>query len=141
MRLQTRLETQPVIPMVGMADIAFLLIVFFMLTSTFSKDTGLDISLPSAATIESLPRREISVWVTQQGEVLLDRVPVPPEELPIRLAAALQQTSLKAVTIRGDQEVNYGVIVDIMDVSKQLGASITLAAVYEEPQSSPVRAP
>jgi biopolymer transport protein ExbD len=134
MRFETRLDTQPVIPMVGMADIAFLLIVFFMLTSTFSKDTGLDISLPSAATIDALPRREISIWVTNEGQVLVDRVPVPPEQVPVYLAAQLQQTSLKAVTIRGDERVNYGVIVDIMDVSKQLGASITLAAVYEEPQ-------
>ncbi len=139
MRFRTRLSTENTIPMASMADIAFLLIVFFMLTSTFAKDAGLDISLPSAASRDLLPKREVSIWVTREGEVLLDRQPVAPEKLPAAMAAALSQTSLKAVTIRGDQGVRYGIIVDIMDIAKGLGASITLAAVYRQPAAEPPR--
>ena len=141
MKFKSRLETQPFIPTASMADITMLLITFFLMTTTFSKDTGLNITLPAAATIETLPRREITIWVTQKGEVLVDRVPVAPKDLPAHLAQALQGTSLKAITIRGDEKVNYGVIVDIMDIAKQLGASITLAAIYEQPVIEPGRSP
>ena len=137
MRFRTRLQYENMISLPSMADIALLLISFFLLTSTFAKDAGLDISLPSAASRDMLPRREINIWITREGTVLLDRRPVAPEQLPAALAAALAQTSLKAVTIRGDQGVRYGVVVDIMDIAKQLGASITLAAVFEQSVAPP----
>jgi len=134
MKIRSRLSTENTIPMAAMADIAFLLIVFFMLTSTFAKDTGLDISLPKAQTSQSLPKRDISIWITRSGEVHIGKTIVPADRLQIiaALREALSDTSVKSVTIRGDEGVSYGSVVRVMDIAKQNGATITLAAVYEE---------
>ena len=134
MKLRSRLTTESTIPMAAMADIAFLLIVFFMLTSTFAKDTGLDISLPQAQTSQELPKRDVTVWITRSGEVHIDDtvVPADPRQIVAALREALRDASVRSVTIRGDQGVPYGDVVRVMDVAKQNGATITLAAVFQE---------
>jgi len=134
MRFRTRLTTDNTIPVAAMADIAFLLIVFFLLTSTFAKDTGLDISLPKAATSQDLPKRDVTIWITAGGEVHIGSVIVPPDRDRIiaALQKALQDESVQSVTIRGDEGVDYGDVVRVMDIAKQNGAAITLAAVYDE---------
>lgn len=134
MKLRTRLKTDNTIPVAAMADIAFLLIVFFLLTSTFAKDTGLDIQLPKAATSEELPKRDVTIWITRDGEVHIGGTVVPPDRRLIvaALREALKDTSIRSVTIRGDEGVQYGDVVRVMDIAKQNGAAITLAAVYEE---------
>jgi len=134
MKLRTRLKTDNTIPVAAMADIAFLLIVFFLLTSTFAKDTGLDISLPKAETSQDLPKRDVTIWITGSGEVHIGGTVVPPDRRQIvaALREALKDKSIQSVTIRGDEGVDYGDVVRVMDIAKQNGAAITLAAVYEE---------
>ena len=134
MKFTTRLKTDSGVPMSAMADIAFLLIAFFMLTSTFAKDTGLDISLPTAQTSQDLPKRDVTVHITRSGEVLINKTVIPADAAQIvaALREALSDESVKSVTIRGDQGVPYGSVVRVMDVAKQSGAAITLAAVFEE---------
>lgn len=134
MRFKTRLQTESTIPVAAMADIAFLLIIFFLLTSTFAKDTGLDINLPRAATSQDLPKRDVTIWITRTGEVHIGGMVVPADRRQIvaALREALKDESVQSVTIRGDEGVNYGDVVRVMDIAKENGATITLAAVYEE---------
>ncbi len=134
MRLRTRLRPENAIPLAAMADISMLLIIFFLLTSTFAKDTGLDISLPKAATSQDLPKRDVTIWITRGGEVHIGGTVVPPDRAQIvaALHEALKDESVQSVTIRGDEGVNYGDVVCVMDIAKQNGAAITLAAVYDE---------
>jgi biopolymer transport protein ExbD len=131
MKLKSRLQPLSPLPMATMADVAFLLIIFFMLTSTFARDTGLDIVLPRAMTSESLPKREVTVWVNRQGQVRINENWIQPGDLMAALRAEFAQAEVSGVTIRGDERVPYGTIVTVMDTAKQLGADITLAAEVE----------
>lgn len=117
--------------MATMADVAFLLIIFFMLTSTFARDTGLNVVLPKALSSEKLPKREVTIWVTHAGQIKVNDVWVRPEDLMAVLSRELGGARVKAVTIRGDERVPYGTIVTVMDTAKLLGADITLAAEVE----------
>ena len=127
-RLRTQLQTPNIVPMATMADVAFLLIIFFMLTSTFARDTGLDITLPKALSSESLPKNEVRVQITRLGQIYVDRQLVPPDRVRDALAEALSKTSLQAVTVQGDEHVPYGTVVTVMDAAKLCGANITLEA-------------
>lgn len=131
MKLKSRLPGLSPLPMATMADVAFLLIIFFMLTSTFARDTGLDITLPRAITSESLPRREVTIWVNRLGQIRVNESWIRPADLLKVLRAEFAQAGEKGVTIRGDEAVPYGTIVTVMDAAKQLGADITLAAEVE----------
>ncbi len=132
MKLKSRLKPLAPLPMATMADVAFLLIIFFMLTSTFAKATGLDIALPKAMTSESLPKREVTIWVDSHGQVKLNETGIKPEDLHAARQAEFAKGTVKGVTIRGDERVPYGTIVTVMDIAKILGADITLAAEIEE---------
>ncbi len=132
MRLRRRLPPLNPLPMATMADVAFLLIIFFMLTSTFAKDTGLDITLPTALTSEKLEKREVTIWVNREGQVRLNETWIAAADLREALRTEFAKADVKGVTIRGDEGVPYGTIVTVMDVAKMLGADITLAAEMEE---------
>ncbi len=131
MKLRSRLTPADMIPMATMADVAFLLIIFFMLTSTFAKDTGLDITLPKAITSEALPKREVTIWVNRAGQLKVNKNWIKPADLALVLKREFAQSASRGVTIRGDEGVPYGTIVTVMDTAKLLGADITLAAEIE----------
>ncbi len=116
-----------------MADIAFLLIIFFLLTSTFARDRGLDIKLPRAATTEQLPKRAITVQIGRDGEIRLNGRPVQAHQFQQALAAALAETSLKKVTVRADADVAYGRVFSVVDIARLEGArATTLAGTLRE---------
>lgn len=126
-----------IVPMATMADVAFLLIIFFMLTSTFAKDTGLDITLPRAITSQALPKRDVTIWVNRLGQLRVNQSWIRPDDLPDMLKREFAQAGARGVTIRGDEGVPYGTIVFVMDTAKLLGADITLAAEIEAEGSRP----
>lgn len=133
MPLRSKLRLENTIPMASMADIAFLLIIFFLLTSTFARDRGLDIKLPRAATTEQLPKRAITVQIGRDGEIRLNGRPVQAHQFQQALAAALAQTSLKKVTVRADADVAYGRVFSVVDIARLEGArATTLAGTLRE---------
>lgn len=117
--------------MVSMADIAFLLILFFLLTSSMTKETGVDVKLPRAQQADMLPKRDISIEVSKSGDIRLNKRAVSLSELPAALHAELGETSSKKVTIRGDQDSPYGTMVQVMAAVRGEKAEILLAAEME----------
>ncbi len=84
-----------------------------------------------------MPKREVTVWVTREGRIRVDRLWVTQEGLAEVLGQRLGEAEVKAVTIRGDERVPYGTIVTIMDAAKLLGADITLAAEIAAQAAAP----
>ena len=73
MELRRKAGTGAKIPTSSMADIAFLLIVFFMVTTIFKLEQGLAITLPRSEAGEKIPREKIAhVWIDRQGTILID---------------------------------------------------------------------
>jgi len=105
-----------------MADIVFLLLIFFMLSSTFIIQPGLKIKLPSAVTSEVELTKNIVLNITEEGYIFLDDTPTNILELPSSLNAALSKQEEKVVIIKADESVRHGFIVKVMDVAKLSGA-------------------
>jgi biopolymer transport protein ExbD len=138
MQLKSKLRLENTIPMASMADIAFLLIIFFLLTSTFARDRGLDIKLPRAATSQQLPKQAVTVQIGRDGELRLNGQPVQPQQFQQALAAALAKTSLKKVNVRADEDVAYGRVFAVVDIARLEGAQATaLAGTLREGGSRP----
>jgi biopolymer transport protein ExbD len=111
-----------------LTDVCLVLLVIFMVTATFlTQDAGLNIALPKAASSQSLPQREVTVFVSRTGQIEVDDAMVAPADLKGVLQQKLGQAQVRAVTIRGDERVPYGTVVTIMDAATLLGADITLA--------------
>ncbi len=120
--------------MATMADIAFLLIIFFMLTTVFSTDRGLLIELPETAVGEPLELRELVITLGAQGEVLLNGEPVGVEDLGDRVARARRRNPGLPVVVRSDRRVPYGRVADVMDELLQAGVRDVALPTAPEPE-------
>jgi len=109
------------IPTASMADVSFLLIIFFMITVTFAATRGLDLELP----VNEDPSREIdpveSVLVVAQpdGALLVDDRPMALGDLLDYLHPKLTRNPDKPVIVRSEPEAPYGAMVAVLDELRQ----------------------
>jgi len=110
------------IPTATMADIAFLLIVFFLLTTSMSHDKGLGLTLPPHGTATRIPSRNITkVWINAAGEIMHDRELVTLELIERRIKLMTEENPNLIVSIKTDSDALYEYFVDVIDAVKQAG--------------------
>jgi len=108
------------IPTASMADIAFLLIIYFMVTTTFAATRGLDFSLPQEEDTPLIDKEESVLIEIQPGGVLLvDNRPMQLSEVLDYLKPKLERNPMKPVIIRPDEIAEYGYMVDVFDELRQ----------------------
>lgn len=110
------------VPTSSMADIAFLLIIFFMLTAVFSVTRGLDFGLPKDDPKDLIvkPEESIHVIIHGSGSYEVDRRPASLEEVGGYIQAKMEQNPKKPVIIQTDPNVPYGATIDVLDLCRQL---------------------
>ncbi|MYA08459.1 MAG: biopolymer transporter ExbD [Holophagales bacterium] len=109
------------IPTSSMADIAFLLIVFFMVTTTFTATRGLDFALPEDDDDPPVVEKEESVLVEimPNGELIVDQDPMGLHEIIPYLKPKLERNPKKPVIIRPDIATPYRFMVQVYDELRQ----------------------
>jgi biopolymer transport protein ExbD len=109
------------IPTSSMADIAFLLIVYFMVTTTFAATRGLDFSLPKDDDQPPVVEKEDSVLIEilPNGDLLVDQKPMEAEDIIDYLKPKLQNNPKKPVIIKPQPESPYGNMVSVFDTMRQ----------------------
>ena len=112
-----RLDVAPLI------DVVFLLMIYFMLTSTFIMQPGIKIKLPTALSTESMEKKEIIVSLTADGSIFYKEKNVTPEELKTILEDESKRNSATMLIIKGDYSVAHGKVVEVMDMAKVAGIS------------------
>ena len=117
------LQSNATIDLTPMVDVVFLLIIFFMLTTTFiTVESGLPVDLPEAQTAQSTPSELPTVSINGLGEVYFGGTRVAEADLPGLVRQALEQSGQKAVVLRADSAAQHGQTVRIMDYLRQAGA-------------------
>lgn len=118
---------EPEINMIPLIDVVLVIIIFLMLTTTFSKVSGLEINLPTAASEgEEAVSEEIVVAVTAAGEVLVNRQPVAERSIEA-IAAALgkaapgESAQPPVVVINADAKATHQSVVDVMQAAQRAG--------------------
>ncbi|MCD4750020.1 MAG: biopolymer transporter ExbD [Thermoanaerobaculales bacterium] len=106
----------------SMADISFLLIIYFMVTSVFSATRGLDFALPDddRETPEIKQEDSIDVFVQPGGDIMLDGNLMPADQIDEQLlkyiADTLKDNPKKPVILRTDPEATYGNMIFVFDI-------------------------
>lgn len=109
------------IPTSSMADIAFLLIIYFMVTTTFAATRGLDWALPKDEDDPPLVEKEESVLIEIQpaGNLVVDGQSMELDKILEYLEPKLERNPSKPVIIRPDPNAPYGRMVDVFDQLRQ----------------------
>lgn len=122
-----------------MIDIVFLLLIFFIVTWQFSRsETELNVSVPTAEEGSELnrPKGEIIINVLKDGVIKVEGVEVDLVQLHQKLKAIAQQFENQPVRIRGDGEVAYQRIVEVIDTCQKSGIwNISFATQRPKPES------
>lgn len=112
------------IPSASMADIAFLLLVFFLVTTTISMDKGLGLVLPAVGEeLEVNPKNITNLLIDPTGRVLLDEELVPLNQLRGKVRTMLNQNSKLIVSVKTAPQTKHQHYVDVIDQLKQAGAT------------------
>ena len=110
------------IPTSSMADIAFLLIVYFMVTTTFAATRGLDFALPKEDDTPPIVEKEDSVLIEirPSGDVFVDQKLTELDEIFEYLKPKLERNPKKPVIIKPDPEAPYGNMVGVFDTLRRI---------------------
>jgi biopolymer transport protein ExbD len=107
-----RLDIAPLI------DVVFLLLIFFMLTSSFIFQPGIRVNLPRAVTSEVLHKELLIVTVTEDNKVFINERPVDGDELISRITLAARDD--QPLLIRADKRSEMGKVIEIWDMCRQV---------------------
>jgi biopolymer transport protein ExbD len=122
----------PEINIAPLVDMVFLLLIFFLVTTTFSKETGVTVNKPKAQTARSLTRENIMIAVTERGSINIHNREVDLRSLNAIVRRIIQNRPESRVVIIADENARTGLVVDVMDECKLAGAKkISLAARKE----------
>ena len=115
------------INLIPMIDVLLVILIFLMITTTYSKFSGLEINLPTADAAQSKEQpNEINVAVTAIGEVLVNKVPVPGREVEA-ISTVLKNLAAGAkdpvVIINADAKATHQSVIDVMQAAQQAGLS------------------
>ena len=122
MNLRKRLRVPAEVPTSSMADIAFLLIVFFMLTAVFATTEGLRFEYPEddPTQLDVQPEEAIHIKILGEGQHVVDKTPMTLEEMGGYVQMKMQQSPDKPVIIQTEPNVPYFVMIDVFDLLKYL---------------------
>ncbi|RMF55367.1 MAG: biopolymer transporter ExbD [Calditrichaeota bacterium] len=125
MALRKRTKEEVEIPSASMADIAFLLLIFFLVCTTIDVDKGLDLVLPPLDSEEVKIRKEniTNLLINDLGQVLLDNEPVEVREISSKIREKLQENENLIVSLKTTRGTKYEVYIKVLDQLKRAGAT------------------
>ena len=127
-RHATSQETTGSIDISPLIDVVFLLLIFFIVTTVFVKETGVEISKPRAASSQDLDRQAILIAVTSEGRVWQGGREIGQDGVRAVVSALIEETPDTPVIIRADQTTPTQATVSVIDNAKLAGAtSVSLA--------------
>jgi biopolymer transport protein ExbD len=117
-----RKREEPRIELTPMVDVVFLLLIFFMISTTFIDTPGIAVKLPesSAPTLTKTPE-EVEVALSREGEIFLRGEAVSPGQLAERLRDYQAQAADMTFMLRADEQALHGRVVQVMDIAREAG--------------------
>ena len=107
-----------------MADIAFLLLIFFLVTTTIDMDKGLTLVLPAPGEEKEIPKENISnLLINAAGNVMLDEEFLPLTQIARTVRIKILNNKNLIISVKTDRETDYQVFVSVLDQLKMANAT------------------
>ena len=126
-------EQDSEINLTPMLDIVFIMLIFFIVTTSFIKESGIDVNRPTAKTAQRNEHGRIIVSIKPNGEVWIDKRAVDIRAVRANVARLHAENPLGSVIIAADRETKTHDLVQVMDQIRMAG--ISNAAIATEPDS------
>ena len=132
MRYREKKESIQDINISPLIDMVFILLIFFMVSTTFVKDMKLDLNRPAAASSSSASTKAIRLYIDNQGDIFLDGEPVRVWVIQSRIRDLMDASTSKSVLVITDDGVPAGRLVEVVVQARLAGANDVGVATVQE---------
>ncbi len=124
MKIEAKSKGSSKIPTASIADIVFLLLIFFMTVTVFRQYQGLRVQLPPAKATKKIERKRMitHIWINAQGEINIDDMMVPQEQVVSIMRQKMIENPATIVSLRADQSARYEIVAKLLEQLKQANA-------------------
>jgi len=123
----------PEINIVSLIDVVLLMLIFFMLTTSFVATPGLQVKLPKASSDIVKSHDRLEVHITKEGQLYLNNHRMNMRELKSTLESKAKESRESVLIIHADEMARHGMVVKVMDLAKRVG--LENMAIATRPES------
>lgn len=120
-KLKTKLQHRAVIDITSLVDLIFLLVAFFMVTSSLGSESSITVHLPKAVQTGQYKSGNIIVSINENNEIFVNDSAVPLKDLKKKVVDIKNRSKKSSVIIRGDRRAHYDMMVKVIDTLNQAG--------------------
>lgn len=139
MGFRRKVQESPKVDLTPMIDVVFLLLIFFMISTTFIEQPGLSIDLPESGSDQiKQTEKDLHIYLTASGDIYLERTKVTKAALEAHLATYKPAVAgTMTFLLMADKEARHGQVVELMGMARAAGFSqLAIATEAEEKTSS-----
>ena len=132
LRRRKREEEDSEINITPMMDIVFIMLIFFIVTTSFIKETGIDPNRPEAETASRSELGNILIAISPNDQIWMNKNPIELQTVRILMEAAHAENPESSVVIVADELASTGIVIDIMDHIRLSGISKVSISAQEK---------
>ena len=122
LRRARRNNKEPAIQVAPLIDLIFILLIFFLVTTSFVRETGLEVLRPTAVTASPVDQGSLLIGISASGDIYFEGAKIDLVSLRSTLKRRLAERTDKVVTLVVDQAASSGRLVEVMDECRLAGA-------------------
>lgn len=117
------------IDLTPMLDVVFIMLIFFIVTASFVKESGIDVNRPDAETAQKKERANILVAIDERNQIWIDKRQVDPRAVRANIERLHAENPQGSVVIQADKNSKNERLVQVMDAARQAGVyNVSIAA-------------
>jgi biopolymer transport protein ExbD len=121
MQLRAKRKRSLILNITSLIDVLFLLLIFFMISTTFLATPAIKLELPKAKHADPVRQNPLVVFIDSAGQIFVNDEPVDLALMPALMSGKLADSEDKAVVVKADSRVSHGKVVEVLDIIKGAG--------------------
>ncbi len=121
MQFKEKRRRRPALNITSLIDVMFILLIFFMVSSSFVEQPGMKLELPGIQSKEVARVENLVIYISKDQEVFLGEKKVPLDNLGAEISIRIPNISEKTLILKADREAPHGLVVKVMDIAKRSG--------------------
>ena len=121
MQLSIKPKKKITLNLTSLIDVLFILIIFFVVSSTFLEQPGIKLNLPEAATSETHAVQKVVLYIDKEEHIFLNDDPISQEEVAEKVEQMIAAQTDKSLVLKADDKVSHGLVIRIMDALRKKG--------------------
>lgn len=129
---RSRQEEESKIDITPMLDVVFIMLIFFIVTASFIKESGANVTKPRAESFEKKPKATILLAINEKDEIWLDRRKLDPRAVKANLNRIRAENPEGEVIVQADQDSSAETVMKVIDALKDAGIPVPTIATESE---------